>query len=65
MRVNDFIGSLPKMMMIWDVFYDGQYRGTVRATSARKAYGFLPRSKFPDTTKIMLENQRLDTSDKK
>lgn len=65
MTVDDFIRSLPKMMMIWDVFYDGQYRGTVRATSASKAYGFLPRSKFPDTSKIILENQRIDTSDRK
>ena len=64
MTTNDFINSLPKIMMIWDVFYDGQYSGTVRATNANKAYGFLPRSKFPDTGKISLENQRIYTSEK-
>lgn len=64
MQVNDFIGSLPKMMMIWDVFYDGEYRGTVRATSERKAYSYLP-SKFHDRTKLRLENQRLYNPEKK
>lgn len=64
MKVNDFIGSLPKMMMIWDVFYDGEYRGTVRATSEQKAYGYLP-SKFHDHTKLRLENQRLYNPEKK
>lgn len=61
MKVNDFISSLPKMMMIWDVFYDGEYRGTVRATTENKAYNFLPRSKFPHADKIVLENKRLYT----
>lgn len=59
MHVNDFLRSLPRVMHIWDVFYDNQYRGTVRAYNERSAYGFLPDTKFPDRSKIRLENGRI------
>lgn len=58
-NINDFIRSLPRITHIWDVFYDGQYRGTVRAYRERDAYGYLPASKFPDRSKIRLENGRI------
>ena len=59
MHVNDFIGSLPRTMHVWDVFYNGEYRGTVRAYNERKAYDHLPSSKFPDKKLIRLENGRI------
>lgn len=58
-HTNDFIRSLPRVMHIWDVFYDGQYRGTVRAYNERSAYDHLPKSKFPDRVLVRLENGRI------
>ena len=64
MHVNDFLRSLPRVMHIWDVFYDGQYRGTVRAYNEWSAYSFLPGTKFPDRSKIRLENGRIHMPEK-
>lgn len=59
MHVNDFIRSLPRVMHVWDVFYNGEHRGTVRAYNERSAYNYLPESKFPDKKMIRLENGRI------
>ena len=52
--VNDFISSLPKIIQSWAVYYNGEHRGVVKATSYRKAFDYLPYSKFPDRAKIDL-----------
>ncbi len=58
-HINDFIRSLPRVMHVWDVFYNGEYRGTVRAYNERTAYDYLPTRTMQDRTLIRLENGRI------
>ncbi|NDB60065.1 hypothetical protein EB001_16690 [bacterium] len=57
MNVNGWIGSLPKIRKFrtWNVFYNGESRGCVRADNLTQAMGYLSMEKFPEREKIRLE----------
>jgi hypothetical protein len=56
MHVNDFIRSLPKIRKFrtWNVFYNGESRGCVRADNETQAMSYLSAEKFPEREKISL-----------
>jgi hypothetical protein len=54
-HINDFTTSLPKMLQAWKVVYKGKDCGTVKATSYRQAYKYLPSGRFPDKNDLTLE----------
>lgn len=54
-HINDYVGSLPKMVQAWAVYYKGKRHGTVRSYSKNQAYGYICSVKYPERDQIVLE----------